>query len=689
MKPPIYRTPDQIPIGTSSLAEFLWELRHQPRSNGSRRPIPAGTDLSFTLLEGVDFGGAELAGVNLDHADLKSADLAGICCTGAKLRGTRLDRANLRGARLIGTKLELASLEGADLRQACFENADLRGARLCGADARGAKFTSADLSGAVLRSADLRDSDNASERTCVGNVNLSGADLLDARLPAALDLSGAVAGLQEIAAATLNMLLLFAAGVFYCLIMAITSTDDKLLPNAATLPLPFLQTAVLIEPFFLLAPTALLLSLCYVQPHLLRFLATAARLPAVFPDGSPIHEKVRPWLLSALLGRLMIGSSDRQTTTKRLMQLMLDATWYAASVVIFFYWFRFLVLHSALNNLLIEALGLASLAASMWFQSHGLAFFRPERIRRLVLRQAVVLAGVAAVTTFFSLASAGHTLDRLIAPDFEKRDVTVRPEKLDPEKPAELRGAALANSNLRYANARYAFLVHADFKDADLSFAQMQGADLRAAHFDKTMLPGVSFDGANLFQAKFDYAVFAHYPCEDPSRSKTGVTTFNNADLTGAAFKQPAQLCGASLAGAQLDGTSLIHAVLNGANLTKAEARQKPVILEVAQLEGAVLEEAELPAANLKEAYLKDAHLRKADLSRADLTGAKLIHTDLRLSSLNGANLTGAKLDCPRAEGADLRDAILTADQLRHMTIDDATKLSQPRPETSGCEAAK
>jgi hypothetical protein len=57
---------------------------------------------------------------------------------------------------------------------------------------------------------------------------------------------------------------------------------------------------------------------------------------------------VRPWLLSALLGRLMIGSSGKQTTANRLVQLVLDVTWYAAPVVIFFYWFRFLVLHTGL-----------------------------------------------------------------------------------------------------------------------------------------------------------------------------------------------------------------------------------------------------------------------------------------------------------------------------------------------------
>jgi uncharacterized protein YjbI with pentapeptide repeats len=693
MSPSIYQTPDQIMVGTQSLADLLWQHRFHGRLGVTPQAIPPGTNLSRAFLQGVDLKGAVLTGVNLDGANLNGADLSGADLSKTSLRGALLKKSIMCKAQVVDADLHEAYLESADLRQAVFYKSDLRKARLSRADARGAKFASADLRGATLSSTDLRDLEEPPDQTAIANMNLGGADLSDARLPPGFNLADAVSGFQDIAGAALNMLLFFAAGLSYCLLMGITGTDDKLLPNAALLPLPFLQTGVLIADFFLIAPAALLLFLLYLQPHLLRFLSAAARLPAVFPDGTPAHEKVRPWLLSAILARFLAVPTHQTNSWWHqqggVVDLILFVTSFGTPAVIFFFWFRYLAFHLLGRNLLLEALALGSLAASLSFQSRALAIFRTaNHPNGRVASRVYAFAVIAAVATTFSFGSAFPSMDVLFHPNFEQRDVTIRPDKLDEAKPRELRGAALAGRNLRYMRAQYAFLVHADFQDANLSFAELQGADLRGALFQKTTLLGANLDRAHLLQSRFENAVFSEYPCGDNNRSMRLTASFNYADLTMATFAEPAQVCKASFFGASLDNTVLSGADLSDSNLTKVTA-QKTVILERAVLTRTVLEQAVMPAANLHEAYLKDTHLMNAQLTQANLTHAYLIHTDLRYSNLTNADFTGAVIDCPHAEGADFTNAVITADQLRHIFFDKQTKPSSSFQNNSLCESAK
>jgi uncharacterized protein YjbI with pentapeptide repeats len=680
-------------VGTQSLAELLWQHRIQRRLGTVPQAIPPGTNLSQAILQGVNLKGALLAGVNLEEANLNGADLSGADLSKTTLRGARLQKAILREAQVVDADLQEASLEGADLRQAAFYRSDLRRTRLSRADARGAKFASADLRNATLAATDLRDLEEPADQTSIANVNLGGADLSDVRLPAGFNLTDAVSGFQDTAAAALNMLLFFAAGLSYCLLMAITSTDDKLLPNAALLPLPFLQTSVLIGDFFCFAPAALLLMLVYLQPHLLRFLAAAARLPAVFPDGTPVYEKVRPWLLSAILASFLAVRTGPATgwwkQQGRSVDLILVATSYGTTAVILFFWFRYLWFHLLGGNLFIEVLALGSVAASLSFQSRARAIFPPVALATSnSARRFYAFAVLAAVATLISIGSASQFMDRIFYPNFEQRDVTARPDKLDEAKPRDIRGALLAGRDLRYMHAQHSFLVHADFQDAHLDFAQLRGADLRGAVFQKTTLIGANLDEAHLSQAQFDDVRFSAFPCDDKDHPMRQTASFNYADLTAAVFVESADLCNASLFQAKLDSTNLSAARLVDANLTKATA-WKTVILARSVLTRAILEQAMLPAADLQEAFLKDSDLMNAHLPQAKLTNSHLIHTNLKYSDLTGADFTGAVIDCPHAEGANFTNSIITAEQRRHIITDKNTKPAGFFQETSLCAANK
>jgi uncharacterized protein YjbI with pentapeptide repeats len=79
--------------------------------------------------------------------------------------------------------------------------------------------------------------------------------------------------------------------------------------------------------------------------------------------------------------------------------------------------------------------------------------------------------------------------------------------------------------------------------------------------------------------------------------------------------------------------------------------------LEDRSLRGVDLHEANLPGADLREADLEEANLSYSNLE--NLTETNFYYADLR-----GADLTGAKLDSTLLDMSDLRDALVTDEQL-------------------------
>ena len=149
----------------------------------------AASDMSFAILQKVNFSRSELLMADLSFADLRGAEMAR-----SDLRGIKLTRANLVGANMVGallgevvisTKaqggkvranldhaiLRDAKLNGADLRNADLEATDLRNADLRDADLRGASLLDADLTGADLRGAQLAGID---KRGAVGLPDAAG-----------------------------------------------------------------------------------------------------------------------------------------------------------------------------------------------------------------------------------------------------------------------------------------------------------------------------------------------------------------------------------------------------------------------------------------------------------------------------------------------------------------------------------
>jgi len=133
-----------------------------------------------------------------------------------------------------------------------------------------------------------------------------------------------------------------------------------------------------------------------------------------------------------------------------------------------------------------------------------------------------------------------------------------------------------------------------------LSLAESENVlDLQDAHLEAANLASVRLNGANLFGAHLEDALFF------------GSVYLNGVDLTEAHLKRAFTL----------------NVRLAGANLTKAH-----------------LQEAKLREAHLNGALLAEAHLDGADLCDADLTAAELGHVEMRGSLFRRAKVDGRTL---------------------------------------------
>ena len=106
-------------------------------------------------------------------------------------------------------------------------------------------------------------------------------------------------------------------------------------------------------------------------------------------------------------------------------------------------------------------------------------------------------------------------------------------------------------------------------------------------------------------------------------------------------------------------------------------------------LKGAKLEQVYFDLADLREADLTAANLRASTFSESDLRGAKLIRAVLmearfKAAKLENADLTDAQLELAEFEGVDLeRTRGLCLEQVKSMKIDGRTRLPTPLPNCS------
>jgi hypothetical protein len=170
------------------------------------------------------------------------------------------------------------------------QKADLSGARLQHADLSGADLQDADLPEANLRDADLTD---------VGGLQvgqLRGATVSLAELPNAVK---NFAGLDTAKATTQSAKKLFISVLVACGYATLAIAPET--GGSGNVVLPIIGLGMETQDFFLVTPGLLALLFGYFHLQMQRLWRELAQLPAIFPDGKPLDEKVHPWLITGLV----------------------------------------------------------------------------------------------------------------------------------------------------------------------------------------------------------------------------------------------------------------------------------------------------------------------------------------------------------------------------------------------------
>lgn len=602
-------------------------------------------DLYRAKLDGVDLRHADLQGVNLDEASLQNAFLNGAnlqvsSLTDADLRDTQLVDVDFREALLYGTILCGANLTNANLRGAIIDEAELKNANLTNANLQNANLLYADLQEAFLLKATLKEA-NFQDADLTGVKGLlcgqfAGANVSGAKLPEHIKKFDRLENVAEASRNTRKIFLAMLLGCVYSWLTIATTIDSRLLTNSTSSSLPIIGTPIPIAYFYLAAPIILFAIFCYFQLNLQRLWELFAELPAIFPDGTPLHQKSYPWLLNGLVCiHFPMLRNLRPFLCRSQVCLSVILAWVIVPVTLLLFWARYLPRHHKPYTLAhVILVVLSSVLALFLYRSAVLTlkgkkkryphvFNNYIKVSRLYLGTIVWIAIISLcfIFNFTSLAAIngipyhlkGTTgydefpkVKRLVPQilsffggrnyaDFYKADVSEKPEtwigRLE-EEFLMVKGARLKKMNLQFVQAGSAFLVNADLEGANLYGANLTDANLQ---------------GAMLGTANLQHSTLSH------------------ANL------KEAYLVDANLNDSWLMGTKLIHACLVRARLERTE------IID------ADFTEAYMEGANFQNTEFQRVNFQGADLRRASFQGAHFMNGNFQNANLSLADLRGVQ----------------------------------------------
>jgi uncharacterized protein YjbI with pentapeptide repeats len=522
-----------------------------------------------------------------------------------------------------------------DLSDVDLSRRDLSGADLHGVDLRGVSFTGSILLGASFREANLRGVDLTVAQRRLQTEQFAGADLTGATLPPELTkLYDSLQNVNNISESARKLFLAVLAACLYSWLTIATTTDVNLITNRASSPLPIIQTSIPIVGFYWVAPLLLLCVYFYFHFYLQKLWEELGSLPAIFPDGRPLHAKIDPWLLNDLV-RAHLPKLNVSRPFLSYFQLWISVllAWWVVPITLFLFWGRYLPRHERAGTTFHVALLVISLTAALALYRLAVTTLRGIERKPFTLRGTLTslvgyqaAAFAVAVGVLFGMVSQGAIIGvpsdapifglplrfqrseqdrrwqgmtrRTLVPrlmalvgfspfaDLTGAEISQRqsPWSQKDEDLNLIARARLEGADLRYAIAPRAFLADADLFVADLSGADLNSADLRRAYLSYAVLSGADLRAANIANA----TLFASH------------------------------LRGADLQGADLRGANLNDADLRDASLAEDN-------LFHSRLRGASLENADLRGANLG-----DADLRSVDLGGADVSGADLTYADFR-----------------------------------------------------------
>lgn len=241
--------------------------------------LPDG-DIKQSNLSRVSIHNKDWSGSTLQKADLSESTITEVDLTEARLVNAEATSAYLRRSTFRNANLSGANFWEANLAESSFRNADLTGATLYGAN-----LSEADFRGANLHNANLRGSTGL-EVQAMARANTS-----NAKLPERI---ANFEGLKVVKAASQSARRLFISLGFACAFSVLSLIQE------GDFRLPIIDVPVSLEYFYYVVPPLLTGGFFYFQLQMQRLWELISGLPAVFPDGMSVDEKVHPWLITGI-----------------------------------------------------------------------------------------------------------------------------------------------------------------------------------------------------------------------------------------------------------------------------------------------------------------------------------------------------------------------------------------------------
>lgn len=556
---------------------------------------------------------AKLLYAKLDHAEFQNAKLQYAFLQNTRARKTNFEGADLFNARCSNGYFYEANFKEAKLQSAHFDNTNLRSADFQGADLPLADLQNAHMHQTVLRSANLQNADLTGATGLLADqfahCNVSGA-----KLPGEIkNFEDSLETLKETSVGAKKIFLTMLLACVYSLLTIFSTGDEKLITNSSSFPLPIIQTGVPIADFYLIAPFILLIIFFYFHLYLQKMWHHLAKLPAVFPDGTPLDDKAYPWLLAQRVRAHfpILQKAGRPPLSHLQGFISILLAWWAVPATIAVFWLWYLRTHDPVYIAFhISFLTVAILSAAHF-----------QRLERNTLRHEPVryLKDWRKLATYKDIAGRAHRLFAggvavaVLALFVSDRAISRAPDHLIP---------VVLN---KIGSRAYLKLTDKNVSTKPPNWARDRAL---AAIAERSLDPRKKSDGGKTNEKEFEL-----------------------------------------IAGAQLAGKDLSYASAFGAFLVKAK-------LSRAKLQKANLIDANLWGTDLKRADLRGAKLIGANLSGAKLISTILSDSDLSDADLSGADLRGANLQGAMLRWADLRDTKnLVQKQIDGACVDSTTKL--------------
>ena len=490
-------------------------------------------NISEVIFRRCNFSGMNLLNINFNNSDLQEDDFSGATFNTVEMRNSYFNKSNFQNTKFVGKN---------HLKHSDFHNTNFYQATLNGTNLSDSNFTEADLTEAGFTNTSLQKTDFSGAK--LAGTQFGGADVTDATFSQENYFEGRLKNVEE--ASKISRTLYFALLTALALSgLTIFSTKDlALLTNSTDFTLPIVQTPIPIVAFYYIAPVLLTGLFFYFHIYLTHLYKLISNLPAVFQDGSPLPEKIYPWMLGTWVEMYYERLHPKDQPLPPLANLrklfVVFFGWVSTPVLIFLFWVRYLPKHDPLGSFLHILLFAVTLFAARYFYDMVLETMQFRKIspwswgRLIHLEISFSTPFIGLVLLVTTIAIWGNSTNfplykHYMVLDLAGMEISKKPGKwnieleyINPyqdektikalkekhrEQLSRAKGVKWQGVNLNSVYAPWVFLANSDLKKAQLRGANIINANLEGAKLYRANLRGADLRRANLEGANLEYSI--------------------------------------------------------------------------------------------------------------------------------------------------------------------------------------